>query len=114
MPTKEQIKELLDNTTYEDSELNGVKGTLFTSKINGNTLFFPFSGLKNDFSVNSSGFSHFNLSSSRNKHLPNYAMRIYSYFNSSMYNLIDKFDDSILNCGYRCCGYSVRAVLDKK
>ena len=115
MPTKEQIQELFDNTTIEDSELNGVKGTLFTSKTNGNTLFFPFSGLKNDFSVNSSGFSSFNLSSSRNKRLPNYAMRIYSYFNSPMYGLIDdKFDDSILNCGYRCCGYSVRGVLDKK
>ena len=51
IPTKEQMQELLDNTTIKKSELNGVKGMLFTSKINGNTLFFPYSGSKRSSSI---------------------------------------------------------------
>ena len=51
IPTIKQIKELFDNTTNEESELNDVKGRLFTSKINGNTLFFPYSGFKSGSNV---------------------------------------------------------------
>ena len=42
MPTYEQLKELYDNTTHRDETINGVKGMLFTSKINSNKLFIPF------------------------------------------------------------------------
>lgn len=47
MPTKEQFEELLENSTltwttdYRDS---GVNGYLCTSKINGNSIFFPAAG----------------------------------------------------------------------
>ena len=42
MPTYEQLKELYDNTTHRVETINGVKGMLFTSKINSNKLFIPF------------------------------------------------------------------------
>ena len=44
MPTKCQLKELLDNTAYDVEIINGVKGVLFISNINGNHLFIPFAG----------------------------------------------------------------------
>ena len=46
MPTFDDIKELLDNCTYEWTTLNGVNGTKFTSKINGNSIFLPAAGYR--------------------------------------------------------------------
>ena len=42
MPTSNQLAELLNNTTHEVVTINRVKGTMFTSNINGNQLFIPF------------------------------------------------------------------------
>lgn len=42
MPTNAQLKELIDNTTYEVETINKVKGMMFTSDINGNQIFIPF------------------------------------------------------------------------
>lgn len=50
IPTIEQFKELKKYTTNEwrhDYNGTGVNGRLFTSKQNGNTIFFPASGLCN-------------------------------------------------------------------
>ena len=52
IPSKEQFKELIENTTiklkhiYNDgyNGVNGLYGLLFTSKINGNSIFFPGTG----------------------------------------------------------------------
>ncbi len=44
MPTYEQIQELTANCSSEWTERNGVYGRLFTSDINGATLFFPAAG----------------------------------------------------------------------
>ncbi len=41
MPTYEDMRELLDNTTSEWTTLNGVLGRTFTSKTNGNAIFIP-------------------------------------------------------------------------
>lgn len=46
MPTKDDIKELLDNCTYEWTTLNSVNGKKFTSKINGNSIFLPAAGYR--------------------------------------------------------------------
>lgn len=43
-PSKEQFDELRDNCKYEAINYQGVKGGLFTSKINGNSIFIPFAG----------------------------------------------------------------------
>lgn len=44
MPTKAQIQELLDNTTYEWTTIDGVNGGLFTSNNNSNSIFVPAAG----------------------------------------------------------------------
>lgn len=47
MPTKEQFDELLENTEYEWTTVNGVQGAKFTSTVDGYTdkfLFFPAVG----------------------------------------------------------------------
>lgn len=44
MPTKEDFQELYNNCTSSWTSYNGISGRLFTSKINGNTLFIPVSG----------------------------------------------------------------------
>lgn len=45
IPTKDNFKELIINCTWEWKQQNGVNGYLVTSKINGNNLFFPTTGL---------------------------------------------------------------------
>ena len=44
MPTKDELEELLDNTTHEVKNVNEVQGILFTSNINNKHLFVPFAG----------------------------------------------------------------------
>ena len=52
IPTKEQFEELKKYTTYKNVSkyrgINFLTGGVFTSKINGKKLFFPFTGLKNN------------------------------------------------------------------
>lgn len=43
-PSKEQIAELAKNTIYKFVTYQGTKGGLFTSKINGNSIFIPACG----------------------------------------------------------------------
>ena len=59
MPTKEDCQELIDNTTSEwvaDYNESGVSGRVFTSNINGNSIFVPavgdvFDGVLNFFGL---------------------------------------------------------------
>jgi hypothetical protein len=44
-PTYKQVEELLNNTTSEWVNENGVKGRRFTSNTNGNSIFLPVTGL---------------------------------------------------------------------
>ena len=44
MPTKEDFRELLENCSNEWTIINGVKGCMFKSKINGNSIFLPAAG----------------------------------------------------------------------
>ena len=44
MPTYWEMKELVDNCDKAFAERNGVAGVTMTSKINGNSIFFPFAG----------------------------------------------------------------------
>jgi hypothetical protein len=44
MPTNDEFKELCDNCTRVWTIQNGVYGRLFTSRINGNSVFFPPTG----------------------------------------------------------------------
>ena len=51
MPSDEQIEELLDNCTNEWTELKGVDGQEFTSKINGSSIFLPTAGYRKNGSL---------------------------------------------------------------
>ena len=44
MPTNDEIKELVNNTTYEWITVGTVSGGKFTSKTNGNSIFLPAAG----------------------------------------------------------------------
>jgi hypothetical protein len=46
MPSEDQIQELYDNCTEEVTTINGVNGRLFTSNINGASLFLPAAGYR--------------------------------------------------------------------
>ena len=46
MPTKEEFQTLLDNCTSTWTSQGGKNGRLFTSKLNGNTIFFPAAGVR--------------------------------------------------------------------
>ena len=56
MPSPDQIRELIDNTTSEWTSLDGVNGRLFTSKKNGSeSIFIPAAGYAWHGSVRNSG-----------------------------------------------------------
>ena len=58
MPTKDEYQELIDNCNVvwtDDYNGTGVKGCVFTSKLNGNSVFFPAVGSCSDSSVFSIG-----------------------------------------------------------
>lgn len=63
MPTHAEIQELVDNTSYTWTTLNGVSGGLFTSTKNGNSIFLPAAGGRRDSYLNCLG-SHGYYSSS--------------------------------------------------
>lgn len=44
MPTDAEFQELIDNCTSVWTTQNGVIGRLFTSNVNGNSIFFPAAG----------------------------------------------------------------------
>ena len=100
MPTKGEFKELVDNCTNEWTTQNGVNGRLFTSRINGNSVFFPVTGYYYGTSFyfesatglywSSSFFTHASASD-----LTLDSVNVYTqYYNSRFY------------------GFTVRAVLD--
>ena len=83
MPTRDEFQELLDNTDnewIEDFNGSGVNGRKFTSKINGNSIFIPASGVRSGSAFCYQGiFSHV-WSSSLVTESPFFAWDL--YFNS--------------------------------
>ena len=107
MPTESQFKELYDNCTSEwitSYQGKGVAGRIFKSKKNGNTIFFPAAGYKDNdgktYNVGSNG----------------------RYWSSSLDLLFSDFAQSFTfvsdhvypdGSGERCEGHPVRAVRSK-
>ncbi len=98
VPTRHDFQELCDNCTSEWVTENGVRGRRFTSKVNGNSIFFPAAGGCNGASLNDRGSYGFYWSSSRYSDSSAY----YLYFYSS--NVYPQ------NYRSRYLGFSVRAV----
>ena len=99
MPTAAEFHELFDNCTCVWTTMNGVAGRLFTSNVNGNTLFFPAAGSYHGTSLSNRGSSGGYWSSTYNSATS--ARNL--FFNSSGVYPQDS--------SYRCNGFSVRAVL---
>ena len=99
MPTKDEFQELLDNTDKLWTNINGVNGYKFTSKINGNSIFIPAAGDCSGGSVDSVGNSGGVWSSSLNT--SNHSDAWYLGFLSG--NCYVDYDG-------RCYGRSVRGV----
>ena len=103
MPTKADLRELYDNTTRQVMTINGHKGMLFTSKLNGKSIFVVFAGYWND------DFGQF------------YSRGSYGYLRSSevyssdakaaWYLDLSSNGDCYINDDARADGYSVRGVL---
>ena len=101
MPTKEQLQELIDETTPTWTTQNGVNGRLFTSKTNGNSIFVPAAGYGGNGSMFGVGSYGGLWSSSLREDDTNYAWSL--FFNS---------DNARLNNNNRCNGKSVRGVVN--
>ena len=98
MPTEQEFQELIDNCTRVWTTLQGVSGLLFTSNINGNSVFFPAAGRYNGTTLDDRGTDAYYWSS--------------SYLSSSgAYGLY--FSETVINSSYssnRWYGFTARAV----
>ncbi len=100
MPSKDQIKELLDNCTYQWTTVSGVKGGKFTSKKNGASIFLPAAGFRWDDGLNVAGSYGLYWSSTQ---FPSYT--------DNAYDLEVNSGDAIWNdYSYRSIGRTVRPV----
>ena len=98
MPTVGEYQELVSNCDSEWTDEDGVAGRRFTSRINGNSIFFPASGYRYGAGLNSRGSSGNYWSAS----LSSQTYGGYLYFNSG--GVLPADND------YRFRGFSVRAV----
>jgi uncharacterized protein (TIGR02145 family) len=102
MPTKEEWRELYNNTTVTWTTQNGVNGRLFTAA-NGNSLFLPAAGGRWNDGLGGAGSNGYYWSRSLDTDGPNYAWYLFFYFYSGYY-FVDYYD--------RYVGFSVRPVLE--
>jgi hypothetical protein len=99
MPTKDEIQELIDNTTSKWETLNDVNGRRITSKTNGNSIFVPTAGYYYKGSLNNEGSNGYYWSSSSNESkLGDGRALNFGPGNMNMGN------------GSRCNGFSIRPV----
>ena len=103
MPTKDELEELLDNTTHKVETLNGVKGMMFTSKINDKRLFIPFVGYWYNGSFYAIGYDAYTWSSLVHSSIVYRVTRLSLDFNG---------DVDVIYAD-RTCAFSVRGVFKK-
>ena len=96
MPTKAQMDELVDNTTYTWATISGVNGGKFTAS-NGNYIFFPAAGGVNGGSLHDRGGGGLYWSRSFNS-------------SSGAWRLLYYSSERNVDADYRYNGFSVRAV----
>ena len=104
MPTKDELKELFNNTTRKVETINRVKGMLFTSKINNKRLFVPFAGYWYNGSFAAAGSSADVWSSQVHPSYVNSAYILYCYSSGNA---------GINISYYRSIAFSVRGVFKK-
>ena len=104
IPTKEQLQELLDNTTSKwvrkYNDIQKLNGRLFTSKTNGNTLFIPAAGFR-DNSVHLNG-----------SYVAIWSSLLETTDPTAAYSIGSSSSDLSIRHPYRHYGISVRAVMN--
>ena len=78
LPTVGEFQELNSNCDSEWTDEDGVAGRRFTSRINGNSIFFPASGYYDGTSLNTRGSHGLYWSSSYNSATSAYVLSFYS------------------------------------
>ncbi|MBR4155348.1 MAG: PEGA domain-containing protein [Bacteroidales bacterium] len=101
MPTKSEMRELIDKCTWTWTTQNGVNGYKVTSKTNGNYIFLPAAGYRNGSSLYYAGSDGCYWSSTPNESNSDDAYGLYFY--SSNQGMINY---------YRDYGRSVRPVIE--
>lgn len=99
MPSKDQMQELYNNCTSEWTTRNGVNGRLFTSNINGASVFLPAAGSRWDSELYGAGSYGYYWSRTLDSSYPYLACRLYFYSGYEIWDI-----------GTRYGGQSVRAV----
>ena len=99
MPTVGEFQELNNNCDSEWTDEDGVAGRRFTSRINGNSIFFPASGLRYGTSLDYRGSRGYYWSASLYSQAHGYSLYFYSE------GVLPAHDRSL-----RFFGFSVRAV----
>ena len=98
MPTVGEFQELNANCDSEWTDEDGVSGRRFTSRINGNSIFFPASGFRHGTGLNNRGSNGNYWSASLNSQTNGFNL-------SFRASAVDP-----ANYSYRFLGFSVRAV----
>ena len=98
LPTVGEFQELNNNCDSEWTDEDGVAGRRFTSRINGNSVFFPASGYYNGTTLNGRGSNGLYWSSS------------YISATSAYYLGFDSSNVGPANGGLRRYGFTARAV----
>ncbi len=101
MPTRAEQDELRNHCTWEWTTLNGIEGYKVTSKKNGNSIFLPAAGYRNDGDLSAAGSNGGYWSS-----------LLFTSDSSDAYNLNFVSSGVGWDYGYRCFGQSVRAVCE--
>ena len=101
MPTREELKELIDNCTFTWTTQNGTTGRLITGK-NGNSIFFPANGCYIRTSLCDNIFEGFYWSSTNCDIIPN----------KSAYFIDFSMEKYVVDWFMRFYGYGVRPVSD--
>lgn len=98
MPTDYEFEELLDNCSWVPSELNGVKGFMVTSKLNGNSIFLPLTGERwsdSNYSKDEAAFYYSNTLSIENGNSEDvYVLYLYSYEKGEEYHFMLRYSRS--------------------
>ena len=103
IPGQADIQELIDNCTWVRTTLNGVTGCRVTSKINGNSIFFPAAGHRGGTEIYNDNYFGYYWSCSL------YTVNsLNQYANSLFFNSSGEIDNYL-----RATGYTVRPVYDE-
>ena len=109
MPSLEQIQELCDSCTWQWTQRNGVDGMLVTGP-NGNTMFLPSAGSKDDYPQSYDGPGGYYWSRTLSSYDSSSPFGLH-FLSGSQYIGIWG-DHWYIMSGCRYVGYNVRAVLD--